>query len=398
MKKLISVLLALLMILSVAAAALAEALPVTELPIAKDTGPEPVTAKIKGINKHGNIHLEYKGSDMLAAGWKCGDIVNVIVGGKTLEMPMGTEFTDVEAGRMLCRIVIRPDMDEDYVSLVINMGDFTTESGLAVKETTEEDPGFKWNYAEGIENPEEITIAMKEPGGYYDQWMIRQLKRTTLREDYPHLGDAEYANFRMVKGGGIAEGRLYRSSSPVNPEIGRNTQADKAAEDAGIRTVLNMVDSSEALQAYEGYGDSYTGKQKTILMQMDIDYRTEAYREGIAKGLRFLAENEGPYLIHCLEGKDRTGFLCAVLECLAGATEEEIVKDYMTTYANFYGVKEGTETYGIICESNLFKPLKISFGLETLEGADLKACAEEYLQSIGLTAEEIAAVREKICD
>ncbi len=39
------------------------------------------------------------------------------------------------------------------------------------------------------------------------------------------------------------------------------------------------------------------------------------------------------------------------------------------------------------------KSLATSFGLETIEGADLQACAEKYLLSIGLTQEEISAIQ-----
>jgi protein tyrosine/serine phosphatase len=31
------------------------------------------------------------------------------------------------------------------------------------------------------------------------------------------------------------------------------------------------------------------------------------------------------YVVHCIEGKDRTGYVCALLEGLCGATYEEIV-------------------------------------------------------------------------
>ena len=43
---------------------------------------------------------------------------------------------------------------------------------------------------------------------------------------------------------------------------------------------------------------------------------------------------EGPCYIHCTEGKDRTGFVCLLLEALCGANYGELRDDYMTTYAN----------------------------------------------------------------
>ena len=47
----------------------------------------------------------------------------------------------------------------------------------------------------------------------------------------------------MISTTGIGYGTLYRSSSPVNPEISRNAYADAAIEAAGIKTVVNLADS-----------------------------------------------------------------------------------------------------------------------------------------------------------
>lgn len=45
-----------------------------------------------------------------------------------------------------------------------------------------------------------------------------------------------------------------------------------------------------------------------------------------------------PYVVHCTEGKDRTGYVCALLEALAGATYDEIVDDYLVTYGNYFHI------------------------------------------------------------
>ena len=37
-----------------------------------------------------------------------------------------------------------------------------------------------------------------------------------------------------------------------------------------------------------------------------------------------------------MEGKDSTGYVCALLEGLCGATFDEIIDDYLITYSNFY--------------------------------------------------------------
>ena len=61
-----------------------------------------------------------------------------------------------------------------------------------------------------------------------------------------------------------------------------------------------------------------------ITLDKGLDFRAENYRQKLADGLRFIASHEGPYLIHCNEGKDRTGFVTAMLEALIGADAREI--------------------------------------------------------------------------
>lgn len=348
------------------------------------------------IQKYGNLMLSLPGSELLARGFAYGDIVNVTINGQVYEMPIGSNFYDVDQGSMICRVVIKEDLGEDYIVLAINMGDFATTAGIATKEKIEADPGFVWHYNEGVAEPVAVAIEMKEPGGYYDQWVMHQLVRSENREDYPGLTDAEFANFRAVEMGDIAPGRLYRSSSPVNPEINRSAYADEAAKAAGVKTFINLADNEETLLGYEGFHDSYYSRQNRIALNLGVDFAAEDFRAGLAKGLRFIGTQEGPYLVHCNEGKDRAGFVSAILECLMGAAEEEIVADYMVTFYNYYGVEPGTEQYEIVANSNIRKSLCTAFGLASLEGADLRLCAEAYLAGIGLTQAEINSLRANL--
>ena len=48
--------------------------------------------------------------------------------------------------------------------------------------------------------------------------------------------------------------------------------------------------------------------------------------------------------------------------------------------------------------SNVIGTLRAAFGLETLDGADLRQCAEAYLAGIGLTQDEISLLKAKLCD
>jgi len=108
-----------------------------------------------------------------------------------------------------------------------------------------------------------------------------------------------------------------------------------------------------------------------------------------------MVEHDGPYLVHCTEGKDRTGFISALLEALMGATKDEIVVDYMESYINYYGVEPGTEKYNLIAQ-DVLDMLKVITGTGDLEKADLQTGARNYLIQGGMKPEQIEKLMNKL--
>lgn len=351
--------------------------------------------KVEEITKNGNLVLAVTGTDFLDKGFAYGDLITVTINGQTMDMPVGTAYSDVNQGSVMCRVAISPESGEDRVVLAINMGDLATTLGIAEKEEIDADPGYVWHYQ--VKEPVKATIVMKEKGGYYDEWVMRQLVRSNHREDYVDLTDAQYANYRVITTTGMGENKLSRSSSPINPELNRNLQADAAAEEAGIRTIINLADSVNGMWSYEGFASTYYVKQQMIALSLGMDFTTDEFRAGLAQGLRYIIYyGRAPYLVHCNEGKDRTGFFCAVVEALMGASAEEIVADYMLTYYYYYGLEPDSESYDVIASSNIQKTLAEAFGMESIFDGDLRQKAEEYLKGLGLTDYEISRVREEL--
>jgi hypothetical protein len=68
----------------------------------------------------------------------------------------------------------------------------------------------------------------------------------------------------------------------------------------------------------------------------------------------------------------------------------------MLTYTNYYGVEKGTPKYDTIAKNNIEKTLKAAFGVDDLFSADLASCAEKYLLSIGMTADEIQRLKANL--
>lgn len=46
---------------------------------------------------------------------------------------------------------------------------------------------------------------------------------------------------------------------------------------------------------------------------------------------RAVAETEGPLLVHCAAGKDRTGIICALTHHVAGVHDDDVIEDYLLT-------------------------------------------------------------------
>ncbi len=328
------------------------------------------------VSKYGNVTTTLPVDLFDGAGYAVGDILKITVGDQTIEAPYGTAYANVDNGS----VIVLPDASTGTVAIAINMGNFAS------------------TYNVTADTP--IVFAMGEKEGYLEEYEIRNIDslRTNDRADY--ASDEVFANFRPVVMGDIAEGVLFRSSSPVNPELGRNTYADALVEKAGVKTAINLADSQEELAAYEGYADSYYATLNVVALDMGVDFAAEDFNAKLKTGLEFLIANEGPYVIHCNEGKDRAGFTAALLEAVCGASVGEIVEDYMRSYENYYHVEYHSDRWFSIANSNIIKTLCTITGTETqadLEKADLKAAAEAYLiGTVGLTAEQVAALQSAL--
>lgn len=357
--------------------------------IAGTAGYPKITTDVAEIDKNGNLVLKISASGLFSQGYGYNDIIKVSIAGRKLEMPIVSDYEEVDSGSPLFLAVQNEAEEEDRTLIAIKMGDLATSAEIAEETGTGE-----WKYR--IKTPVAVKISMKQKGGYTDEYLAHQLTRTYKRSDYPHLTDEQYANFRNVTTTGMGHLALYRSSSPVNPKINRNKEADEALNNAGIRTVLNLADSRNRMRSYKGFRSSYYSQRDVIPLSMNLHFSGERFREKLAEGLTFLAEHDGPYLVHCTEGKDRCGFVSAMLECLMGATPEEVIADYMVTYYNYYGVEPGTRKYDAISRTNIEKSLAEAFGVKDFGESDPAKCAEEYLRAIGLSDQTIAAVRKNL--
>ena len=130
-----------------------------------------------------------------------------------------------------------------------------------------------------------------------------------------------------------------------------------------------------------------------------MNFGSSEFQQKLASGLVAMSEHEGPYLVHCTEGKDRTGFVCLLLEALCGASYDEIVTDYMITYKNYYGITQtdDPDRYTVIVEKLLDPMIQVVAGDGVdIKTADLKTCAEKFLQNVGMTQEQITTLQARL--
>ena len=131
-------------------------------------------------------------------------------------------------------------------------------------------------------------------------------------------------------------------------------------------------------------------------LALNTNYGSEAFQKKLLKGLEAMAASSGPYLVHCTEGKDRTGFVCMLLEALCGATYQEIVDDYMITYQNYYRITKESDPdrYDVIVHEVLEPMIKLVVGKDVdLKTADYAALTAAYLTNAGMTAQQVEALR-----
>ena len=356
-----------------------------------------VTSSVKEIQKYGNLVLTIEKKDLDAMGAEYGDVFTVSFQDTEVYAPYCTNYSDVDLGSIVLR------NDGETLILAINMGDFATTYSIAEK-VSNPDKTYKWIFEEG-KTMEDISLllTLTGKGEYRDEWLIHQLSRTDNREDYS--SDAAFANFREIKGGKIGEGALFRSSSPINNEIGRAKYADALVKENGIRTVMNLADSEESIISYMGKEDfaspyyaSLFENGDVIALNMGVSFKTREFQASLSEGLTFLASKEGPYLVHCTEGKDRAGFTSALLSALMGLTYQEIVEDYMTTYENYYHIEKGSEQYEAVKKSNIDSMLSFIASIESdkLSQVDLSLKAEEFLLAIGMEEDTVRKLKENL--
>ena len=335
-----------------------------------------ITAEIHKDAKFDSANLNVGAEDFEAAGIAMGDSVDVAFSnGETLtDVPYFNGYY-VKTGKP----VVVAYHGFDYIQIACSNSDFWTPCKL--------------------EDGMTVTITLNTAAKYLATQEALGQQYSMERTDY--ASDEIFANFRALKGGKLKADFLYRGASPVDNSRGRAAYVNEFLEKHNIVCVIDLADSDKDMLKYfekDDFSSDYARKLyeegRTITLSMNASYSKDKYKQSVVEGLLKLTELGGPAYIHCLEGKDRTGFVCMLIEALAGASYEEMRDDYMLTYANYYNITaDGTpDRYKAVVE--LYFDAFMEYLSGETDAAKLKELsyidyAKQYLIDGGMTEAQI---------
>ena len=181
----------------------------------------------------------------------------------------------------------------------------------------------------------------------------------------------------------IRQGLLYRGT-----ELDGSVQAEYRITEDGRRVMLEQLGIQMDMDlrwSQDNPSGTHSLGESVRHIYFGVEAYTniflENYQDAVRNVFSELAKEENyPIYMHCTYGRDRTGTIFALLEAVLGVDEEQIWRDYqLSALENIY---QDNISFGSFLEALRAKP-----------GNTLQEKAEGYLLSIGVTAEEIAAIR-----
>ena len=346
----------------------------------------------------GGVYIRQTIEEFNALGFTYGDSVDIVFSnGYTLtDIPYYNGYYTQNGEPLL---VAYPGYD--YIKAAINNGeDLWEEAGL--KASAGQGLWLSAQLKEGMT----ATVRLNSAGRYQAVQKARDIHYEDERARFD--SDEAFANFRSLSGGRLRENFLYRAASPCDNQHQRAPYVDALLARAEVERVLDLADTDAKLEKYvsaDGFSSPYWKslyeRGGVLPIGLNMNYGSQDFKEKVAKGLAWLADGEGPCLIHCTEGKDRTGFVCMLVEALAGAGWDEIERDYMLTYNNYYRInrEQDEERYDVIVENVLLPMVQsiVSDAAVNVRTADLAPYAERFLTDAGMEQETLERLLAHIC-
>jgi protein-tyrosine phosphatase len=246
---------------------------------------------------------------------------------------------------------------------------------------------------------------------------------TTEQREWTRLLEWEGClNARDLGGYETEDGRETRWGTVVRSDCpAALTEAGRAAlADYGVRAIVDLRLPAELAEdpnpfAEPGdHGIAYTNvsfidpaaapPEAVSTLAEDYLQMLDRYRQGVAEALAAIVRApDGPVLVHCAAGKDRTGLISALLLGLVGVPAETIAADYAMT-AELLRPRERAWLEGLPPEERAEREAMIvryaptaEVMLQVLEGLrERHGGVEPYLRSTGLGQDDLDRLRERL--
>jgi len=190
-----------------------------------------------------------------------------------------------------------------------------------------------------------VRVTLRERGKYRAVQEALSSDCSNERNDFP--SDAVFANFRSLSGGRLRRDFIWRGASAIDTRFNRAGTADRLLRENNIGFVLDLSDTKERAEGFAGYAGSrfaeLAAEGKVVYLALNVSFMSEQYGTNLINGFRLMMAQDAPVYIQCTKGEDRTGFVCILLEALAGANYGELVKDYMESFRNYYRLTEESD-------------------------------------------------------
>lgn len=327
-------------------------------------------AIVSGYGSFGEFVLNVDREDMEKAGFTPGDCITATIAGSSFDMPYYTGYFTT-TGELL--IVDYPN-SKNIILTAANIG------------LTDRFPDME-NHT--------IRFELKEKGRYLEIENTLGMQYSNNRDDFQT--DEKFANAREVTTTGMAPGLLFRSASPFDNTNNRAPFVSAFLQTNGVKTALDLTDNDVIISRYNdvpAYSQQIIDAGDVVLCKVDANYRSKLFNETVASGLIELMNHPAPYVVHCTEGKDRTGYICALLEALAGASYDEICDDYLVTYDNYFHItlENDPGACRLLLNLRLDDAMMFFCGIDDagqLHSIDLSQAMERHLKRYGMSAAQV---------
>ena len=106
-------------------------------------------------------------------------------------------------------------------------------------------------------------------------------------------------------------------------------------------------------------------------------------------------ESNDRIYVHCNEGKDRTGFICLIIEALCDCDYKTIKNDYLLSFINLYNLDEQKDVERINAITKYYFNQLIALitfedkAKDSYEDANFKEIVLNYLKAGGMNEEDV---------